>query len=58
LSVRTEKKTSGTISVTKHFQAWANKGLSLGKMFETSLTVEVYQSSGSATVSKNEIIIK
>ena len=57
-SARTEKKTSGTISVTKHFQAWANKGLNLGKLYEASLTVEGYKSNGYATVSKNEITVK
>lgn len=56
-SVRTSKKTSGTISVSEHFKQWANKGLKLGKMYEIALTVEGYQSSGSANVYKNNINI-
>jgi len=49
-SVRTAKKTSGTISVTQHFNAWANKGMNLGKFHECSLAVEGYQSSGNANM--------
>lgn len=49
-SVRTSKRTSGTISVSQHFNAWENRGMRLGKMYEVALTVEGYQSSGSATV--------
>ena len=54
-SVRTEKKTSGTISVSKHFEAWTSKGLNLGLMYEASLTIEGYQSSGKATVNQNDV---
>ncbi len=56
-SVRTSKRTSGTISVSQHFNAWANKGMTLGKMDEVSLTVEGYQSSGSATITSNTLTI-
>lgn len=49
-SVRTSKRTSGTISVSQHFNAWENRGMPLGKMYEVALTVEGYQSSGSANV--------
>jgi peptidoglycan/xylan/chitin deacetylase (PgdA/CDA1 family) len=56
-SVRTSKRTSGTISVTQHFNEWANKGMQLGKMYECALTVEGYQSSGSADVYSNTITI-
>lgn len=56
-SVRTSKKTSGTISVSEHFKQWARMGMKLGKMYEVALTVEGYQSSGSADVYKNDIII-
>ena len=54
-SVRTEKKTSGTISVSDHFKAWTSKGMNLGLMYEAALTIEGYQSSGSATVNQNDI---
>nr|ADB54799.1 xylanase [Paenibacillus curdlanolyticus] len=56
-SVRTSKRTSGTISVTDHFNAWASRGMQLGEMYEVSLTVEGYQSSGSATITSNTITI-
>lgn len=56
-SVRTSKKTSGTISVTEHFKAWERMGLKLGNLYEAALTVEGYQSSGQANVYKNEIIV-
>lgn len=56
-SVRTSKRTSGTISVTEHFKAWENMGLKMGKLYETALTVEGYQSSGYANVYTNNISI-
>jgi endo-1,4-beta-xylanase len=57
-SVRTSKRTSGTISVSDHFKAWESKyGMQLGKMYEVALTVEGYQSSGSADVTSNTITI-
>ena len=54
-SVRKNKRTYGTISVNKHFDAWTKKGMNLGKMYEASLTVEGYQSSGKAYVYENTI---
>ncbi|MBQ9766844.1 MAG: glycoside hydrolase family 11 protein [Lachnospiraceae bacterium] len=56
-SVRTSKRTSGTISVTEHFKAWERMGLSLGKIYETALTIEGYQSSGWADVYQNTITV-
>ncbi|MBQ8800483.1 MAG: glycoside hydrolase family 11 protein [Lachnospiraceae bacterium] len=56
-SVRTSKRTSGTISVTEHFKAWEKLGMKLGKIYETALTVEGYQSSGSAKVYTNTISV-
>jgi endo-1,4-beta-xylanase len=49
-SVRTEKRTRGTITVANHFNAWQNSGFSVGSLYEVSMTVEGYQSSGSADV--------
>src|SRR5690554_477787 len=49
-SVRTSKRSSGTITCANHFNAWASKGMNMGNMYEVSLTVEGYQSSGSANV--------
>ncbi|MBP3951616.1 glycoside hydrolase family 11 protein [Bacillus sp. YZJH907-2] len=56
-SVRTSKRTSGTISVSEHFKAWENLGMTMGKMYEVALTVEGYQSSGSANVYSNTLTI-
>ena len=56
-SVRTSKRTSGTISVSEHFKAWERMGMKMGKIYETALTVEGYQSSGSANVYKNTISV-
>ncbi len=56
-SVRTSKRTSGTISVSEHFKAWENLGMPMGKMYEVALTVEGYQSSGSANVYSNTLTI-
>ena len=56
-SVRTSKRTSGTISVTEHFKAWESLGMKMGNLYETALTVEGYQSSGSANVYQNTITV-
>lgn len=56
-SVRTSKRTSGTISVTEHFKAWENMGMRLGNLYEAALNVEGYQSSGSANVYQNNITV-
>ena len=50
-------KLEGTISVSKHFDAWKKCGLELGKMYEVALTIEGYQSKGKATVYKNDLHI-
>ncbi len=63
-SVRREKpsgegtKREGTISVSKHFDAWKKCGLELGKMYEVALTIEGYQSNGSAVIYKNDLKIE
>lgn len=49
-SVRTQKRTSGTITVAPHFAAWASYGLQMGSFYEVSLVVEGYHSSGNADV--------
>lgn len=63
-SVRRDKPTGdgtkieGTISISKHFDAWKQIGLELGNMYEVALTIEGYQSQGSAVVYKNELKIE
>lgn len=49
-SVRTSKRTSGTVTVANHLRAWKSKGWVVGEMHEVSLSVEGYQSSGTASV--------
>jgi len=56
-SVRTEKRTEGVISVSDHFKAWEEAGLNLGYMYEVSLCVEGYKSSGNAYVYKHNLLI-
>lgn len=56
-SVRRTKRTSGTISVSEHFKAWESLGMEMGNMYEVALTVEGYQSSGSANVTRNDLTI-
>ncbi|MDP4088305.1 MAG: glycoside hydrolase family 11 protein [Bacillota bacterium] len=56
-SVRQEKRTSGTISISEHFKKWESMGMKMGKMYEVSLVVEGYQSSGTADVTSNTLTI-
>lgn len=57
-SVRKGKRTEDTICLTDHFRAWEEAGLELGNLYEVALTVEGYQSSGTAKVYRNEIRIE
>lgn len=45
------------IPLTAHFKAWEDLGLELGKLYEVAVTVEGYQSSGTAKIYRNEIRI-
>ena len=62
-SVRQDKpkadgtKVEGTISISKHFDAWEQVGLKLGNMYEVALNIEGYQSQGQATIYKNDLKI-
>jgi endo-1,4-beta-xylanase len=49
-SVRQQKRTSGTITLANHIAAWATKSMPMGTFYEVSMTVEGYQSSGTADV--------
>lgn len=58
ISVRTEKRSSGKISVSKHFNEWEKLGLDMsGKLFEAMMKVEGYGSSGSAEITENKLTI-
>lgn len=56
-SVRQSKRSGGTISVSEHFKKWESLGMTMGKMYEVALTVEGYQSSGSASVTSHTLTI-
>ena len=56
-SVRQTSRQSGTISVSEHFKKWQQLGMSLGTIYETMFLVEGYNSQGTATVSRNSIVI-
>ena len=52
------RRTSGTVSVSKHFDEWKKLGMELGSLYEIALCVEAYAGSserahGNATIAKN-----
>jgi len=58
ISVRTVKRTSGTISVTKHFDEWEKAGLNMkGTLYEAMMKIEGYNNSGSAEITENILTI-
>ncbi len=57
-SVRKGKRTEDTICLTDHFEAWQEAGLELGKLYEVALTVEGYQSSGTAKILRNTLTVE
>ncbi|MCM1530029.1 MAG: carbohydrate binding domain-containing protein [Alistipes sp.] len=54
-SVRQQKRTSGHITVSDHFKAWADEGWGIGNLYEVALNAEGWQSSGVADVKKLDV---
>ena len=54
-SVRQDKRTSGHITVSDHFKAWAAQGWGIGNLYEVALNAEGWQSSGVADIKKLDV---
>lgn len=54
-SIRTQKRTKGTISISEHFKAWNAKDMIVSEVAEVCLSVEGNKSSGKADVNSMEL---
>ncbi|MCL2211600.1 MAG: glycoside hydrolase family 11 protein [Treponema sp.] len=57
-SVRTARRVGGIISVSEHFKKWESLGMPLQNLYEVSLTIEGFNSTGTAEIKENIITIK
>ena len=54
-SVRTSKRSSGTVTFANHVAAWKNKGMNMGSSYDYQIMeTEGYQSSGSSNITVSE----
>jgi endo-1,4-beta-xylanase len=59
MAVRTDKRTSGTVSVSEHFRRWEAAGLDMsGALYEVSFCVEAWGSTGTAQVNSLSLNIE
>lgn len=56
-SIRRDKRTEGTISLSEHFKKWEELGLPMGTMYEIAFCVEGYESSGNAKITKQILTV-
>jgi endo-1,4-beta-xylanase len=56
-SIRRDKRSSGTINISDHFDKWESLGMKLGKLHEVSFVVEGYKSSGSFAFNALDIFV-
>jgi endo-1,4-beta-xylanase len=62
-SIRRERRTRGTVSISEHFKAWQEAGLDMsGRMYEVTFCIEAFggderNASGSAKVTRNTLRI-
>lgn len=54
-SVRTSKRSSGTVTTANHFNAWKSRGWNMGTFDYQIMESEGYQSSGSANITVSEV---
>ena len=57
-SVRQSKRTSGRVTVTDHFKAWAKEGWGIGNLYEITLGAEGWQSRGYVDVTKLDVYMQ
>jgi len=56
-SVRSTPRYCGHISISKHFDAWANLGLTLGDLEEARILVEAQSNSGSIDFTTGTVVV-
>ena len=56
-SIRRDRRDSGVVNISDHFNEWELLGMDMGKMYEVSFVVEGYKSSGSFEFNTLEILV-